>query len=400
MDTIKGFQDFTGELARKRAKIKKILTRNFELYGFQPVETPIIEAEEFVRGTNQNDEAVSDIFKLEDKGKRNLALRYELTFQLKRLAGNKKLPYKRYQIGEVFRDEPVSSNRFRQFTQCDIDIIGSSIKEEAEILALASKILDELGIKAVIYFNNRKLLNEILDKQGVKQKEEVIRILDKLDKKPENEVKAELSKFKAEKILSIIQNKAECKKYSSYKEIQELIDSCKIYGVEIDFLPSLARGLSYYNGSVFEIKNSSERNSGCSEKGSFSDIKTREMKETICAGGSYLVNNIQSSGISFGLERLSQLAKIKTDEKVVLLISIGEDKETIKLGEKLRKQNIPVIIMYGKISKALEYANSYNIPYTIFIGEEEIKKRKFKLKDMKSGKESLLKEKEIIEKLS
>src|SRR3989304_4553316 len=107
---------------KKKQEKKKILVENFEKYGFEPAETPMIEAEEFVRGENANDEAVSDIYKLEDKGKRKLALRYEFTFQLKRLMQNKKLPYKRYEIGPVFRNEPVSANRLRQFTQADIDI--------------------------------------------------------------------------------------------------------------------------------------------------------------------------------------------------------------------------------------------------------------------------------------
>ena len=106
-ETVKGFSDYSGEEAEKREKIREILARNFQLYGFEPAETPVIEYEEFVKGENQQDEAVSDIFRLQDKGKRNLALRYELTFQLKRLAKNKKLPYKRYQVGEVLRDEPV-----------------------------------------------------------------------------------------------------------------------------------------------------------------------------------------------------------------------------------------------------------------------------------------------------
>ena len=143
-ENVKGFNDFTGEKAQKRAKIKKMLVETFEKYGFEPAETPIIEYEEFVRGENEKDEAVSDIFRLEDKGKRKLALRYELTFQLKRLMQNKKLPYKRYQMGEVFRDEPTSSNRYRQISQCDIDVVGSTIKDEAEILCIAKKILDEL----------------------------------------------------------------------------------------------------------------------------------------------------------------------------------------------------------------------------------------------------------------
>ena len=113
METVKGFKDVLGGEALKREKIREILTNNFRLYGFEYAETPTIEYEEFVKKGNENDEVISDIFRLKDKGNRNLALRYELTFPLKRIAKNKKLPYKRYQIGSVFRDEPISSNRFR-----------------------------------------------------------------------------------------------------------------------------------------------------------------------------------------------------------------------------------------------------------------------------------------------
>ena len=152
-ETVKGFKDFTGEEAEKRTAIKKILVDTFEKYGFEPAETPVVEYEEFVKkSSDEGDEAISDVYTLKDKGNRQLALRYEFTFQLKRLMKNKKLPYKRYQIGEVFRDEPVSSNRFRQFTQCDADIVSSSLKDEAELLLLIKKILDNLGIKFIIYF--------------------------------------------------------------------------------------------------------------------------------------------------------------------------------------------------------------------------------------------------------
>ncbi len=386
-DTVKGFDDFTGEESIKREKIKEILIRNFKNYGFEPAETPIIEYEEFVKGNNQYDEAVSDIFRLRDKGQRNLALRYELTFQLKRLARNKKLPYKRYQIGEVFRDEPTSSNRFRQFTQCDPDIIGSNIKDEAEILSLTSKICKELGIKAEIQVNNRKLLNSIIKSLSITNAEFVIREIDKLDKQGEDAVKSNLAKFIAkDRILALLELLAKpldfFKRLEGYKETKELINLCKAYGVDVKFSPALARGLSYYNGSIFEIK-------------------TKEMKETICAGGSYLVNGIQSTGVSFGLERLSQLAKIKIDEKKILVISIGEDEKAVKLAEKIRKINMPCVLWAEKgVSKALDYANSYKIPYIIFIGEKEAKKKKLKLRDMKTGKEKMLSEKELIENLT
>src|SRR3989344_1796015 len=204
METIKGFTDYTGEEAQKREAIRKIIVATFEKYGFEPAETPVIEDENFVKGDNEKDEAVSDVYKLEDKGKRKLALRYEFTFQLKRIAKNKKLPYKRYQIGPVFRDEPISSNRFRQFISCDLDVVGSSLHDEAEVLSIAKELLEKLGIKAVIYINNRKLLNEILDKQGIKNKEQVIKEIDKLDKLSEKEIKNNLKKFGGDKVLEIL----------------------------------------------------------------------------------------------------------------------------------------------------------------------------------------------------
>ena len=374
-DIIKGFRDYTGEEAEKRQRIKEIMEKTFQTYGFEPAETPIIESEEFVVGENSNDEAVSDRYKLEDKGKRKLALRYEFTFQLKRIAKNKKLPWKRYQFGAVFRDEPVSSNRVRQLTQCDIDVIGSTIKDEAEILKTFSEALKKLNIKFKIYVNNRKLLNEILEELKIeeKNKSQVIREIDKLDKLSKEEVKSNLKKFKAEKTLDIFTKPEKYfEKYPSYNEIKELREMCKFYGVEFEFVPFLARGLSYYNRSVFEIK-------------------TDKMKETICGGGSYMTNGIQATGISASIERLEVLAKVDSDSEKYLIVSLSEDKKSIELAQKLRSSGKTVTIIYGKPSKALDYANSYKINKVIFVGEKEVKEKKFKVKDMLTGKESVLK---------
>jgi len=374
-EIVKGFRDYTGEEAEKRAEIRKLLIGTFEKYGFEPAETPIMENEEFVRGENKEDEAVSDIYKLKDKGNRNLALRYEFTFQLKRIAKNKKLPYKRYEIGEVFRDEPVSSNRFRQFAQCDIDTIGGSIKDEAEILSLANEVLKNLGIKPIILINNRKLLNEILEAEGIKEKDkkQVLREIDKFDKLPEKEIIENLKKYKADKILSLLKKgETYFKKFKSYDEVLELIKYCNYYGVKVLFSPTVIRGLSYYNGSVFEIK-------------------VEGIRETICGGGSYMINGIQASGISFGLDRVVQLAKLKTEKEKYLVVSLDKDKDAINIIKKLREKNKIAEIYYGKPTKALEYANSYKINKVIFVGDKEIKGKKFKIKDMKSGKESILK---------
>ena len=373
-EIVKGFRDV--ENASKKVAVKNIIEDIFRSYNYNPVETPIIETEAFVKGNNSDDEAVSSIFKLQDRGKRKLALRYEFTFQLKRLAKNKKLPYKRYQIGEVFRDEPIGPNRWRQFTQCDVDVVGSSIKDEAEILKITSDILRKLKIDFVINFNNRKLLNEILDDCNINDKESVIREIDKLDKLSEKDVKRNLKNFNAEKVLAIFKRPEKYfEKFESYSEVKELKKYCKMLGVKVNFQPFLARGLSYYNGSIFEIK-------------------SKGLKQTITAGGSYLNNGIQSTGISFGLDRLELLADIGDYNSKCLVVSLGQDKKAIEIAEKVR-EFVSCSVFYGKPGKALDYANSYGIGKVIFIGDEEVKKNKFKVKDMDSGKEKFISEKNL-----
>jgi histidyl-tRNA synthetase len=382
IEATKGFQDFLGEDAKKRERMIKIIRNQFNLFGFEPAETPVIENEEFVRGKNKNDEAVRDIFSLEDRGKRKLALRFEFTFQLKRIAKNQKLPYKRYQIGYNFRDEPIRAGRLRQFIQCDADVVGSSLKDEAECLALAKNIYEKLNIPATIYINNRKLINEILETEKIpeKNREQAIRELDKLDKSSKEEVAKNLQELNAEKLIEIFTSKEKSfEKYRFYEEIKKLKQLCFIYGVEVEFRPFLARGLSYYNGSVFEIWN-------------------KELGVSLSGGGSYLVGGIQSTGISFGIEPLFLLSKIEPERNSVLVLSISQDEKAIKITEQLRFKNIPVVLLTDKSpSRALDYANSKKIEKVIFVGEEEVKNKKYTLKNMKTGKEEKLSEKELIE---
>ncbi|MDP2628268.1 MAG: ATP phosphoribosyltransferase regulatory subunit, partial [Nanoarchaeota archaeon] len=204
-------------------------------------------------------------------------------------------------------------------------------------------------------------------------KEQILREIDKFDKLPEKEIRDNLKKLKAEKLLDVLKKGEKYfSKFESYKEVIILMDYCKTYGLEVKFSPTVIRGLSYYNGSVFEIK-------------------SKGIKETIAAGGSYIISGIQSTGCSFGLERISMLAKIKTQKEKIILVSLEQDKQAINLAQKLRAKGKNVFIYYGKPSKALDYANSKNIDKAIFVGEKEIKSKKFKIKDMKTGKESFLK---------
>ncbi len=389
-ETVKGFKEFSGEEARKRKKIKEILIKNFERYGFEPAETPIIEQEKFLKKGAGQEEVISDIFRLRDKGKRNLALRYEFTFQLKRLARGKKLPYKRYQIGYVFRDEPTKKGRYRQFTQADIDIIGSSeIVADAELLALTKKIFEELKIPVTIQLNNRQLLNAIVENVGVRDKKtqtSVIKEIDKLEKDREraySNLKKLLGEEGTEKLLEYFNKSLNFfiqQEFPGASDIKELKKLCKVYDVGTKFQPSLARGLLYYTGNVFEIKSSGYR-------------------LTLAGGGRYDVDGLSSIGISFGLDRIAEVSGIKPEVGGVLILSIGQDEKAIKLAENLRMGGISCSVMYGKPTKALQYANSYKIPYVVFVGEKEVKKKKFKLRDMKTGKESLVSEKELVKKI-
>jgi histidyl-tRNA synthetase len=378
---VKGFKDFLGEEARKRSKIKKILVETFELFGFEPAETPIVEAEEFVRGDNSTDEAVSDIFTLNDKAKRNLALKYENTFQLKRIAQNQRLPYKRYQIERVFRNEPVKKGRQREFTQCDVDTIGSSLQDEAEMIFMLSKVLEKLKIKFKIKINNRQLINEVLETEDVKEKdrEQVIRELDKLDKLSRKEVADNLKKLNAEKILILLENEKNLEKYEYYNNIKKLQSLLGEYKIKTEFTPTLARGLSYYNGTVLEV------------------VGIKGDLGTIAAGGAYLINQIQSFGFAFGLDRIALLSEIEPEYTEYLLVSLDQDKKTINLANSLREKGSSVQVLMDKsLKKAMEYANTKNIKKVIVIGETEVKDKKYKVKDMESGRQEILTEKQLL----
>lgn len=400
VDTVKGFQDYMPEQAMKRQAVKRVIEKHYKLYGFMPIETPFIEFDELIRGDNlQEDEAVSERFRLKDRAGRNLGLRYEFTFQLSRIFKqnpNMKLPFRRYQIGEVFRDEPTSSGRFKQFTQCDCDIVGeSSMNADAEVLMVISDILKELNIDAEININNRKLLSSIIDSVEIDNKNEVMKELDKLDKIGEDQVKMNLKKYTSANqivtLFKILEKSIEFfkeNKFDGADELDQVIEKCADQGVKVKFSPFMIRGLSYYTGNIFEVK--------------------VEGKNSIAGGGrydkvvgKYLGRDVPAVGISFGLERISELANIKIESvPKTILISIDKDKETEKLAKKLRKAGISCVIGKDKVGKELEYANSYGINYAVFIGDKEIDEGKFNMKDMKSGKEEKYTEKQLIKKLS
>jgi histidyl-tRNA synthetase len=410
LQTAKGVRDFAPEEKIIRNRVVDTLKKNFENYGFSPLETPILERFETLSAKYAGgSEILKETFKLKDQGNRTLGLRFDLTVPLARFVGmnpTMKLPFKRYEIGRVFRDGPIKLGRMRQFWQCDVDVIGTkSMIADAEILALTSDIFKELKLNVVIKVNNRKLLNGILTEAGVdRYKEDIILIIDKLAKIGEKGVKKELENLdltngQIKDLLKLLKQK-DLKKLKvtndegreGLKELQELFGYVK----KIEFDPSLARGLAYYTGTVFEVF-----------------TKKGKITSSLAGGGrwdnmigSYLGSGKEypAVGIAFGLEpifeTLKQKEKIQTPVKVYL-IPIQTQKETMKMAQEFRKAgvNTDLDIIGRGISKNLNYANALNIPFVVFIGPDELKKKKLKLKDMKSGKEEFLTKEQIIKRL-
>ena len=424
--------DFSPEESILRNKLINLFKQSFENYGFSPLETPIIERFDVLSAKYAGgDEILKETFRLKDQGKRELGLRYDLTVPLARYVGINpqiKLPFKRYQIGTVYRDGPIKLGRAREFVQCDVDIIGSSSPlADAELLILASRIFDKLNLKVEIKLNSRKILNAIMEMLDIPEKDKIefILSLDKLEKIGVKSVREELKKkgikeydeitplLSTAKINSIYELKGYVRKVfekkkkkfenteyeRGFNEVQEILNCSKNLGIKnIEFNGALARGLAYYTGPVFEAF-----------------LKNSEVKSSVAGGGRYdeMIgkflegkNYYPATGISFGLEPIIKALKInKTDIKrtvtQIYVIPINALKESLDIAEELRKRNINVDVAFDKkgISKGLDYANSLGIPYVVIIGEDELKKNKVKLKDMKSGKEELLSVDDIVKKI-
>ena len=365
------------------------------------------------------DEILKETFKLKDQGARELGLRYDLTVPLARYVGMNqtiKMPFKRYQIGEVFRDGPVASARYRQFTQCDVDVIGSSsMATDAEIIALICVAFCKLNFEVAVKVNNRKLLNDILVYCGIEKnrQENVILSIDKLEKLGINVVQNELREQKIDdskinKIIDILnirgsneqkisQLKKILKNSEGLGEIEQFLDNLKNLKLDADFDVSLARGLAYYTGTVIETF-----------------LKNGSIKSAVCAGGRYdnMIGaflgkgNYPAVGVSVCVVRIydaiveTQKTKQKTNTQAYI-IPIKTLNESMKIAQQLRDAgiNTDIDLMERGPSKNLEYANSLGIPFVVFVGKKELEENKVKLRNMKTGKEEVLNLNETVRKL-
>lgn len=414
----KGTRDFLPEEEILREEVIEILKKTFENFGFSPLQTPVIERYDILSSKYAGgSEILNETFKFKDQGGRELGLRYDLTVPLARVMAMNpqlKMPFKSYHIGEVFRDGPIKLGRYREFVQCDADIVGNkNMLADVECIRLAQEVFERLNLKVSIEVNSRKVMDSILDylKIPKEKNDAVIIVIDKLKKVGIKEVKNELgglgiSEEKVAELMKIFMVRGSNKgKITSLKklvgseglaEMEQVLNS--VDGKDVEFNVALARGLSYYTGTVFEVF-----------------AKDKEVNVAIAGGGRYdsMIGSflegkgeVPAVGISFGLEPIIDI--IKRERKVrksvakVYVIPINTAKVSFGIAEKLRKAqiNTDVDLMERGVSKNLEYANSLAIPYVILVGEKELKANKVKLRDMKTGKEKLVNIKDAIKLLT
>lgn len=399
---VRGMRDFLPGMAVKKQWIEAVCRSVFGRYGFVPLQTPVVEDFGLLAKKGSGGEAIKEeIYYFKDKGGRELGLRFDLTVPLGRImAENKQLPrpFKRYQIGTVYRYDRPGEKRYREFTQADWDILGSEgALADFETIAVAIDVMKELGFKKGEFFvkvNSRPLLEEVAMCCGVEKEKiaDCFRCIDKLDKIGKEGVEKELKeKGINTQILGQIGGKKpeelKVKNPAPLDELKKLLELAEKNSLQ-DFVKldlSLARGLEYYTGIVFEVCIK-----GCPSVGGGG----RYDKLVELYGG----QPTPAVGCSFGIDRLLDVLAEKINAKPpaeILVVPVGEKMQlpALELAQKIRSLGIACILdLNGRgVSKNLEYANKTGIPFAAIFGENEAKKKEFTLKEMKAGKEKKVK---------
>ncbi|MCL4373572.1 MAG: histidine--tRNA ligase [Candidatus Marsarchaeota archaeon] len=414
-----------------REQILDVMRKWFKIYGYMPLETPILELYDIAASKyGGGAEILKETFRLSDQGGRDLCLRYELTFKFAKFIGMNpmiRMPIKRYEIGKVFRDGPVKLGRLREFTQCDVDQVGmGDVYADAELIDLTFHLFNDLNIDIRVEINDRKILFGIFEQAGIPKDLAIDAALsiDKLAKMGEAKVKAEMldkgiSAESIDKVLNTLKVSSEAKSNTDRLERlaeiikdgqgKEGIDELKhIFGYldtmgtkgSIEFSPSLARGLGYYTGPMWEVylKDSSKISASVAAGGRW-DKMIGQFLGTEKA-------NYPATGMTFGLDviytamtTMSGALKAEARSRVpsVLVIPIdgapGENhifNYSLHLTSLLRTNLVSSEISEKKLVRSMERANKDDIPYVIIVGPSELSEGKVKLRDMKSGKEEVL----------
>ncbi|MGB4132233.1 MAG: histidine--tRNA ligase [Tepidanaerobacteraceae bacterium] len=419
--TLPGFMELLPKDQILFNKIKDTIRKTYESFGFIPIDTPLIERSEILLAKGGG-ETEKQIYRF-TKGDTDMALRFDLTVPLARYVAqhfpNLTFPYRRYHIGKVYRGEKSQRGRFREFYQCDVDIIGNgklSVVYDAEIPSIIYATFRNLGFEDfTVKINNRKVLNGFFASLNISSTADVLRSIDKLEKIGDRGVRAELKELglpesTVDKILSFIKiqgsdgEKLEALKAldianeifrEGIEELETVIDYVKSFGVpEKNYMIDLtiARGLDYYTGTVYETFLDDYPEIG-----------------SVCSGGRYdnlaefyTTQKLPGVGISIGLTRLFYQLKeaglLEGDAPStltkVLVVPMDEtcNEYSIKVANILREEGIVSEVHFeeAKVGKKLNYANKLDIPYVILIGEDEIRRQMVSLKDMKTGDQELI----------
>jgi histidyl-tRNA synthetase len=410
-------------------KMMDTIRKNYEKYGFIPVDTPVIEKSEVLLAKGGGD-TEKQIYRF-NKGDSDLSLRFDLTVPLARFVAQHmselNFPFRRYQIGKVYRGERNQKGRFREFYQCDIDIIGNgklSIINDAEIPSIIYSTFTDLGFDSfTIHINNRKVLNGFFEAVGVEAKMDVLRTIDKLDKIGMEAVKSELKELgltddavsRIEQFINITGSNDEILEglknlnieneefVLGLEELSKVVYYIRQFGVPdknfaIDL--KIARGLDYYTGTVYETILNDYPSIG-----------------SVCSGGRYdnlaeyyTTQKLPGVGISIGLSRLfyqlkeAGFFKESTSSTLTKVLVVPMDENigySIGVSSELKKAGIITEVYFeeGKFVKKLNYANKLGIPYVIIIGGDEIASGILTLKNMVSGEQFKLTIEEIINKI-
>lgn len=361
--TLKGFRDFLPIEARKRAFVLDALRKVFESYGFEPLETPVLEYEDILLG-KYGDEGDKLMYRFEDNGKRRVAMRYDQTVPLARVIAQYQndlpLPFKRYQIQNVWRAENTQKGRYREFLQVDVDTVGSSsLLSDSEIVKIVIDGFKELGFKnAKVLLNDRSLF------EGIDPK--AIRIIDKLEKTGEEEVKKDLvAAGFSEDLLSKLKNKP------IPGNISKLLEMFP----NLVFDPTMARGLDYYTGFIIEVKVDGYDGGSLGGGGRYDNLI-----------GMFAGKDIPAVGFAFGFDRIieamEELKLFPTDLRSVDILVTNTNDQGVKVADELRQKGLKVELYVDEkeLDKQLRFADRKQIPYVlIFEGE------KMMLKNMKNG---------------
>jgi len=418
LKNLKGTFDFLPQQQIIRNNIINILKKNFEKYGYLPLETPILNSFDLLSYKYENDaEILSEIYKMQDQGKRDIGLRYDLTVPFCKVIGLNKdltMPFRRYEIGKVFRDGPVKLGRAREFYQCDIDAVGVDGRFiEIEQMLMVKNIFSELNIPIEIKWNNRKLMTGLILSLGISENlvAKTIGLIDRFEKINKSELIYEFNKInidenKVEELINLFNqdlnyyketfenSDIEILKDGIFEclEISELISKLNLEDTCV-FSPTLARGLSIYTGTIFEFFDKEKRiTSSLGGGGRYNKIITEFMDN----GQEY-----PAIGLSFGLEPIYAILSQSLNVNLVdvFIVPMGTQVECLKLATILRENNIKTIIEMKnkKVKKSFEYANKTNIKFVIVVGEDEINKNEYTVKDMSTGEQQTLSLEKLLE---